>query len=117
MKKQKNPAKQELIIELKKLAITEKVKFWKRIASELERPTRNMRVVNISKLDKVTKEGELIIVPGKVLSAGELSHKLDVAAFSFSETAKEKISKNGKVMALPELMKKNPKAKGIRIIG
>ena len=117
MKKQKNPAKQELIVELKKLAITEKVKLWKRIASELERPTRNMRVVNISKLDKVTKEGELIIVPGKVLSSGELSHKLDVAAFSFSETAKEKISKNGKVMALPELMKKNPKAKGIRIIG
>jgi len=117
MKKQKNPAKQELIIELKKLAITEKVKFWKRIASELERPTRNMRIVNVSKLDKVTKDGESIIVPGKVLSAGELSHKLDVAAFAFSETAKQKISKNGKAISLVELMKKNPKAKGVRIIG
>lgn len=117
MKQTKNPEQQKLITELKKLAITEKVKLWKRIATELEKPTRNKRVINISKLNKVTKNDDLIIVPGKVLSSGDLSHKLTVSAYAFSETAKTKISKNGKVLTIRELMKQNPKAKGIRIIG
>ncbi len=117
MNRVKNPMQEKLISELKKLAITEKVKFWKRIASELEKPTRNRRIVNLSKLDKVTKDGELIIIPGKVLSSGELTHKLTVSAYSFSQNAKSKISQNGEVLSIEELMKKNPKAKGIRIIG
>jgi large subunit ribosomal protein L18e len=117
MKKIKNPGQQELIRELKKLAITEKVKLWKRIATELEKPTKNKRVVNISKLNKVTKDGDLIIVPGKVLSSGELTHKLTVSAYSFSETAEVKILKSGKVLSIRELMVQNPKAKGIKIIG
>ena len=117
MERTKNPEQQELIRELKKLAITEKVKLWKRIATELEKPTRNKRIVNVSKLDKVTKDGDLIIVPGKVLSSGDLNHKLTVSACAFSEIAKMKILKNGKVLSIRELMKENPKAKGIKIIG
>jgi large subunit ribosomal protein L18e len=117
MKRIKNPKQQELIRELKTLAITQDVKLWKRIAAELEKPTRNKRVVNLSKLNRVTKEGDLIIVPGKVLSAGELNHNLTVSAYNFSESAKQKISKNGKILSIKELMKQNPKAKGIKIIG
>ena len=115
--RQKNIAQETLIKELKTLAITEKVTFWKRIATELEKPTRNRRVVNISKLNKVTKDGELIIIPGKLLSSGELNHKLTVCAHLFSESAKSKISQKGKVLSIQDLMKQNPKAKGVRIIG
>ena len=108
----------QLIQELKKVSNTEKAGLWKRIAEDLERPTRNRRVVNLSRINRFTQPKETIIVPGKVLGSGNLDHELTIAAFSFSEGAKERITKSkGKIMTIPELMKQNPKGKDIRIIG
>ena len=107
-----------LIAELSRLSRKEDVGIWKRIASDLEKPTRQRRIVNLSRIDRSTKEGETIIVPGKVLGSGDLNHKIDVAAFSFSSNAIEKIKeKKGSCIEIMDLMKKNPKGKDIRIIG
>lgn len=103
-----------LIRELKKLSNKEKVNIWKAVAKELERPTRQMRKVNIWHINKTTKENEVIVVPGKVLGEGELDHKVNVAAYQFSEGAKTKIENN---MLIEELMDKNPKGSKVRIIG
>jgi len=54
----------ELIKELKKHSIEKKVKIWKAVAVELEKPTRIRRVVNLNKINKLSKENETIIVPG-----------------------------------------------------
>ena len=108
----------KLVEELKKQASVENVKVWKRLALDLEKPTRQRRIVNIYKINKYTKPEETVVVPGKVLSVGELSHKVNVAAFNFSEGAKQKIvDSQGKVMTIYELMKSNPKGKGVRIMG
>ena len=105
-----------LIGELKKLSIEQQVKVWKVIATELERSTRQKREVNVYKLDKFAREGETVIVPGKVLGSGALSKKLTVAALSFSDSAKEKIITNkGEALSIEDIMKKNPKS--IRIMG
>jgi large subunit ribosomal protein L18e len=107
-----------LISELKKKAIISKQRFWKAIALELEKPTRQRRVINLSKIDRYTADGEIIIVPGKVLSAGELNHKLTIAAWKFSESSIDKInSQKGKAISIEELMKSDIKGKKIRIIG
>jgi len=90
-------------------------KIWKRIAKDLSKPARHRRTVNISKINKNSKDNETIVVPGKVLSLGELDHKVTVAALSFSETAKRKINAKGKTMTIRELMKAN--ASKIRILG
>lgn len=110
-----NPHKEKLIKELKEHSTKEKSNFWKRIAQELERPTRNMREVNLEKLDKHTKENEIVMVPGKILGIGELTHKITVASFSATESAKEKLKTN--LITIQELLKKDPKGKNIRIIG
>ena len=107
----------KLITELKKRSIEQGSPLWKRIATDLEKSTRRQRVVNVSKLAKYTKENETIIVPGKVLGTGDIGHKLNVAAFAFSRSAFDKISKNGKCMSLLELSENSPKDKRIRIIG
>lgn len=113
-----NPILNELIQELKKKSIEQKIKLWKRIALDLERPTRNRRIVNLSRINRNTKENEIIVVPGKVLGSGVLSHKLTISAFQFSESAKNKILENGsKIIPLTELSNENPKGKRIRIIG
>ena len=57
-------------------------------------------------------------MPGKVLGAGSIGHKLTISAFQFSSGAKEKLEKAGaKIITLTELSKNNPSGKGIRIIG
>ena len=106
-----------LIRELRKLSTKNNVKLWKRIAYELERSTRNKREINLTKINKYTKENEIALVPGKVLSNGELTKKITVAAFKFSQQALEKINKKGKAISIQELMKDNPKGKKVRIIG
>ena len=108
-----NPHLRNLIHDLKKLSIDEKVNIWKRIALDLERPTRIRREVNLDRLNRHTKANDTVIVPGKVLGSGELNHKLKVAAFRFSESAKAKVD----AMTIRQLMKDNPKGKGVRIIG
>jgi len=102
---------EELIVELKTLSIKEKVPFWKRIAEDLSKPSRQRRVVNISKIPDVVKQGEIAVVPGKVI--GNNAIKCEVAAFDFSEAA----AKSNKTLSISELMKKNPKAQKCRIIG
>jgi len=60
----------ELIKELKRIAAIEDAAIWKRVAEELERPTRSRRVVNLSRINRFCNNDETIIVPGKVLSSG-----------------------------------------------
>lgn len=113
----KNIQLKALIVSLKKHAIENEAPLWKRIALELERPSRNTRAVNISRISRYTKPDDVIIVPGKVLSSGELTHPVTVAAYAFSQTAAQKISAKGKVEQILELAKKNPKGTNIKIIG
>ena len=113
-----NPILLRLIMELKKKSNEQNVKIWKRVATDLEKPTRQRRIVNLSSISRYTKENEIIVVPGKVLGAGNLEHKLTISALQFSDGAKEKIEKVGaRIVPLLELSKENPSGKGIRIIG
>ena len=111
-----NKRLQETIVQLKKKSIEDNTKIWKRLAVDLERPARIRRVVNLSRINRFTKENDSIVVPGKVLASGEINHSVIVAAFKFSEQAKQKIvAKKGQCISLAEMMQKNPK--GLRIIG
>ena len=96
----------------------QKSAFWKRIAKDLNRPRRIRRVVNISRINMYANDGETVIVPGKVLGAGELTKKLTIAAWSFSSQALDKIKQSGsKAVTIEQLLKKNKTGKGVRIIG
>ena len=106
-----------LISDLKEASRKEGVKIWRAIAKELESPARNRRVVNISKINKLTKENDNVIVPGKVLATGSIGHKVSISAYQFSESAKKKIAGIGTTLSIQDLLKKNPKGKKLRIIG
>ena len=113
-----NPILKNLVSDLKKKSFEQKVNLWKRVALDLEKPTRKRRVVNLSRINRFTKENEIIVVPGKVLGSGSLNHKITISAFQFSEDAKNKIMKSGsKIMPLDELSNESPKGKNIKIIG
>ena len=108
----------DLIMELRKRSNEQSVNLWKRIALDLERPTRNRRAVNLSRINRHTKENEVVVVPGKVLGSGDLNHKLTISAYQFSEQAKDKLEKSGaQIVSLLDLSKEKPNGKNIRIIG
>lgn len=107
----------KLIDELRELSKQQSVNIWNRIAEDLEKSTRKRRSVNIYKIDKYTRDNEIAIVPGKVLSIGKLNKKIKVAAFQFSNQAREKINLVGKAITINELIKENPKGNKVRIIG
>lgn len=113
-----NQVLQGLIAELKKRSNEQSVNLWKRIALDLEKPTRNRRAVNLSRINRFTEENDFVVVPGKVLSSGNLNHRLTISAYQFSSQAREKLEKSGaKIMTLLELSRENPNGKKIRIIG
>jgi len=95
-----------------------KVPIWKAVIKELSRSRSNRREVNIGELAHVTNDKEVVIVPGKILGSGEISHKLTVWCFTISEVATRKIlDAGGKMLPLDSLIKKYPDGKGVRIIG
>lgn len=113
----KNVQLETLVRGLKRLSLEQGVRLWKRVATDLEKSSRRRRVVNVFKLDQYTKDGDIVVVPGKVLGEGEFTKKVTVAAYRFSEDAKAKIAKSGKAISIDELMKQNPKGQKVRILG
>lgn len=106
------------IRELRKLAKQHKVAIWKAIAEELEKPRRQRRAVNVSRINRYTHEGDVVVVPGKVLGAGNIDHPVTVAAVSFSKTAVEKIkAAGGKTIHILDLARENPRGSNVKIIG
>lgn len=113
-----NPELIELIRFLRKQSSENKAEIWRDIAERLAAPRRNRVAVNLSRLNRYTEKNETVVVPGKVLSAGEISHPIMITAFAFSQKAKEKISSaKGKCLSFSDLIKKNPKGSNIKIIG
>jgi large subunit ribosomal protein L18e len=113
-----NPELLSTIRFLKKQSAENKTNIWRDIAERLSKPERKRTAVNLSRLNRYTKRNDAVVVPGKVLGSGEITHQLTVAAFAFSESARQKIiAVNGKCISFSDLSKKNPKGSDIRIIG
>jgi len=90
----------------------QKAPVFKALAMELSRPRRIRREVNLLRINRFTKAGDSVVVPGKVLSLGELDHKVDVFALGFSTAAREKINKVGRASPLEDALGK----KGLKVI-
>ncbi|GGM73153.1 50S ribosomal protein L18e [Thermogymnomonas acidicola] len=93
-------------------------RLWRDIARRLTGPRRNYSAVNLAKLDRLTSEGDVAVVPGAVLGTGRLTKKITVAGFKASASARRKIEEaGGRYVSLEELASENPKGTGIKIIG
>ena len=116
--KSTNPEILQLIQFLKKQGKENDAGIWLDIAEHLAKPSRQRVAVNLSKINRYTKENATVVVPGKVLASGTLDHTLTVAAFDLSDKAKAKLSAAGaKYLSIPEIVKKNPHGSNVTIIG
>lgn len=112
-----NPILKQLIEDLKKKSTELRSSFLKDIAEKLAKPRRQRIEVNLAHIDRHTKEGETVIVPGIVLGYGELSKPITISAWRFSKQAKEKIKKSkSKAISIRELIEINPRGSNIKIM-
>lgn len=113
-----NPELVKTVRFLKKKANETGAAIWRDVASFLAKPKHRRTAVNLGRINRYTKSQDRVIVPGKILGAGVMEHPVDVAAFSFSKLAKEKILKaKGKCYTINEFVEKNLDGSKVKIIG
>jgi large subunit ribosomal protein L18e len=115
-KRKLSPDLAETILEAKKN------KKWIEVAGLLSGPRRRKIAVNLEEINNIAeatkaKESEKIVIPGKVLGQGELKKKLKIVAYSYSQSAVEKLKAMGAdFKTILEEIKSNPDAKGVKIL-
>jgi large subunit ribosomal protein L18e len=94
---------------LKVQARENKAKIWAVTAECLSGPRRNRAVLDLNHISRASKRNALVLVPGKVLSAGYIKHPVTVGAFQFSQAARAKIElAGGKCVAIKDFVSTNP---------
>jgi large subunit ribosomal protein L18e len=106
-----------LVESLYTISAKERSPIWRDVAMRLEKSVGNRAVINLSRLDRYTKEGDVVVVPGKVLGMGRISKKITISAYSLSSSAVAKLEQAGcKLYDLRSLARDNPKGSGIRLM-
>ena len=107
-----------MIKDLKQASRKNEAPIWSRLADLAVKPSTSKRVVNLARINKITKENNVLFVPGKVLGTGNISHKIILCSFSMSATAAKKIIQTGgTIMTYSDMIKKYPTGKDVMIFG
>lgn len=113
----KNPELEKTIKELKTAGKTSGHAYFSALSEELDKAKRARIIVNLSAISRLTTEGDIAAVAGKVLASGELKHPVTIAAFAFSDTALEKIkAAGGEAKTLTQLIAETPEGCKVKII-
>ena len=112
-----NPQLMSQIDAFKTHARQHQASIWRELARMLEEPSNNYAKVNLSRLNRHTNSGDMVIVAGKVLGAGSIDHPISIGAPSFSDSARSKIlTAGGTVLSLDEIAHISPKGSHVKII-
>ena len=87
LQRKTNPELVETIMKAKKNGL------WVEVAGMLSCPARRMTNANLDEIDKKAKDGEVVVVAGKVLGTGSLTKRVKLIAFAFSKSAEDKLKK------------------------
>ena len=99
------------------IMLAKKHQPWLGLARLLSGPSSNYSSFNLSEISKHAKEGDTILVVGKVLGEGDLTKKVRLVALSIAHSANEKLKKTkSEFVTIAEEIKKNPKAEGVKIL-
>ncbi|WP_010917392.1 50S ribosomal protein L18e [Thermoplasma volcanium] len=92
-------------------------KIWRDMAERLANGRRRYASINLYKIDKFAKDGDVIVVPGSVLGVGKITKKVTIGAVHFSRAATEKLVRSGcAFMSLSDVAKANPKGTNVKIM-
>ncbi|MFW5846641.1 MAG: 50S ribosomal protein L18e [Nanoarchaeota archaeon] len=102
---------------VKTINLAKKNPAWKNVAEILSGPRQNYAKLNLNQINEKAEDKKIIIVPGKVLSMGEINKKIKIASLNFSENSKEKLKKSGcEITTILNEIKSNSEGKNIQIL-
>tara|TARA_Y100000310_G_scaffold339058_1_gene430553 strand:- start:256 stop:597 length:342 start_codon:yes stop_codon:yes gene_type:complete len=88
-------------------SLRRKSEFWKKVAEKLSIPARQRSVVNLGTLEEY-KDGDTVVIPGKLVAGGQLTKKLTISCWRFSEAVLSRLKQSGSsIIALDELASKD----------
>jgi large subunit ribosomal protein L18e len=103
------------IVETVKEAL--KNKAWEEMAHLASTSSRKYPSFNLGQIDRAAKDGDTIVIPGKVLSQGEVTKKIKICSLSISQQAKDKLKKSKtEYSTILDEIKSNTTAKGVQIL-
>ena len=107
-----------MVKELKGVSKKNNAPIWSKLAELALKPSSARRTINLSQIDRFAKDSDVIVVPGKVLGTGNISHKITLCSFSISNSGVQKVLQSGgRILSFAELIKNHPTGKGVKIIG
>ena len=108
----------QLIKELKSASKKNEAPIWSKIAKNALKSNSNKKTINLKKIDRLTDDGNAVVISGKILGTGKLSHKVLVSSFSISNSAAKKIKESGgEILQFSDMIQRFPSGKGVKIIG
>ena len=103
---------------LKKASKENEAPIWAKVADYVQKSRSNQKIVNLTRIDQKTEDGNAVIITGKILGTGSISHKVSVSSLSISNSAAKKIIESGgEVLEFSKMIEKYPTGKGVKIIG
>ena len=112
-----NPELASTINYLKQKGRQSQTPLWNAVARYLAKSRRSRVTLNLGQVSRHVEEGAVLVVPGKVLSSGEPSRKLTIAAFKFTPETLAKVEKaGGRCIPIQRLVEENPSGKGVRLL-
>ena len=108
----------QLAKELKNAAKNNDAPIWMKLSKSALKSNSNQKTINLKKIDENSNDGNAVVIPGKVLATGTISHKIILSSFSISNSAAKKIKESGgEVLKFSEMIERFPTGNGVKIIG
>lgn len=99
------------------ISLSLKNKSWSEVSSKLSGSSRAQKTISLGQIETIAKDGESVLIVGKVVSQGNLTKKVKIISLGISESAKEKLKESkSEFSTILEEITKNPKMEKIRVL-
>ena len=103
---------------MKKASLQHEAPIWKRVSEHALKPSSSRRTINVNAIDSRTKEGDVVVFPGKVLGTGNISHGISLFCFGISESAVSKIHRaGGRILDHTGVVSERPTGREVVLLG
>ena len=85
-----------MVKDLKQASKKNEAPIWSKLADLALKSSSSKRTVNLTRINKITKENDILFVPGKILGTGNISQKITLSYFSIYRTEENRIIESGK---------------------
>ena len=88
-------SKVDMLKTLKKASKENNAPIWAKVADYVQKSRSNQKIVNLTKINQTTEDGNAVVITGKILGTGSILHKVSVSSLSISNSAAKKIIESG----------------------